>query len=119
MKLLVAIFGMALSFWGADASENQSDPTSPAAIPSDVVQDSNGGGEECLDQTEHAEQVEEAEQVEMFAPEPPGLTCAEMGWYDAGDAEACSCECGHACVKKQWCGTGWCQPWPNYCWKCS
>ncbi len=110
MKLLVAIFGVMLSAWGVEASENQSGPTSPTASPSDVVQDSYGSGQEFLEQ---------AEQVEMLAPSPPGLTCAEMGWYDAGDAEACSCACGHDCVKKQWCGTGWCQPWPNYCWKCS
>jgi hypothetical protein len=97
MKFLVAIFGIALSIWGADVTEVQSGPTSSAAIPSDVVQDSD--------------------QVEMFAPSPPGLTCAEMGWYEADEGDECSCACGHACVKKQWCGTGWCQP--SYCWKCS
>jgi hypothetical protein len=110
MKLILAIFGIALSFWGVEASDTQSGSTSPAAIPSDIAQDSNDGDQEFLDQ---------AEQVEMDGPQPPGLTCAEMGWYEAGDAEACSCACGHACVKKQWCGTGFCQPWPYYCWKCS
>jgi hypothetical protein len=49
---------------------------------------------------------------------PLGSTCADMGWFGATENAACDMQCGQACSKKQWCGDGLCQPYPNYCWKC-
>ena len=49
---------------------------------------------------------------------PIGKTCAEMHWFPAQQADDCADSCGGPCVKKQWCDNGYCQPWPNYCWKC-
>jgi hypothetical protein len=46
---------------------------------------------------------------------PPGLSCAQMGWFDGGDHEECFATFGN-CVRKQDCG-GLCTPWPHYCWK--
>jgi VCBS repeat protein len=50
---------------------------------------------------------------------PIGRTCDEMGWYDAQEYDDCVRDCNGVCMHKQWCDTGYCQPWPNYCWKCS
>lgn len=48
----------------------------------------------------------------------PGATCAEMSWYPAQEFDQCTAGCSEPCVKKQWCSTGPCEPWPHYCWKC-
>jgi hypothetical protein len=50
--------------------------------------------------------------------QPCALTCGDMGWYGAGERDQCNAECSNTCVKKQWCGSGPCEPWPHYCWKC-
>jgi hypothetical protein len=52
----------------------------------------------------------------------PGTTCQAQGWWYAWEAQACENAAGFAhvtpvCVKKEICGAGQCQPWPNYCWK--
>lgn len=47
-----------------------------------------------------------------------GLTCAQMSWYPAQEFDQCTAGCSEPCVKKQWCSTGICEPWPHYCWKC-
>lgn len=110
LKTSMVVVGIALFFWGAKASESQSLSTGSASVPSEMVPDTNGDGLECLDLT-----------GESLTSEQPmtGLTCADMGWYEHNEKEACDYECGHDCVKKQWCGTGLCEPWPHYCWKCS
>ena len=47
-----------------------------------------------------------------------GKTCAEMGWFAAEEFEACNeASSTGSCIKKQWCDTGTCEPWPHYCWK--
>lgn len=48
---------------------------------------------------------------------PYGSTCAAMGWFDHDQQAACNSWLGGACVKKEVCGAGQCQPWPHYCWK--
>src|SRR5262245_17685338 len=47
-----------------------------------------------------------------------GRTCAEMGWYPAGEGGQCGADCGEECERKQWCDTGLCEPYPHYCWRC-
>lgn len=48
----------------------------------------------------------------------PGLTCGEMSWHYSYEFDDCTNACGEPCVRKQWCSSGPCQPWPHYCWKC-
>lgn len=49
---------------------------------------------------------------------PYGSTCLTMSWFDADQKPACDAWVGGAgCVKKEICGAGTCEPWPNYCWK--
>src|SRR5262245_2199700 len=52
-----------------------------------------------------------------------GVTCSAQGWYDSDKRGDCQRSIGlpesspEGCVKKEQCGAGQCQPWPNYCWK--
>lgn len=48
---------------------------------------------------------------------PMGTTCAEQGWWEADQLTQCNAIWGEPCIKKEVCGVGQCQPWPNYCWK--
>ena len=47
-----------------------------------------------------------------------GLSCGEMSWYYSYEFDDCTNACTEPCVRKQWCSSGPCQPWPHYCWKC-
>jgi predicted Zn-dependent protease len=46
-----------------------------------------------------------------------GTTCGEQSWWTSDDRAGCEQVSGAACVKKEICGLGSCQPWPFYCWK--
>jgi len=55
-----------------------------------------------------------------------GTTCSVQGWWAAEARGSCETAAGTPpgapesqwrCVKKEVCGSGRCEPWPNYCWK--
>src|SRR4051812_19577808 len=110
MKPLLVVLGVTLSLGGAQTSEIQVPSTSPEANSSAPEQSVCRNSEEGVDSAEHSS---------GSAQPMAGNTCADMGWYEASEYDACNDACGHTCVRKQWCGTGPCQPWPGYCWKCS
>ena len=110
MNSLWVILGIVLSFAGAPTADipvPSASPGSSLSVPEQNLCHASGEGFVLADNG--------AATAQPMA----GSTCADMGWYDADQFSACTQACGHDCVKKQWCGGGMCQPWPNYCWKCS